>query len=120
MKGYMLIIRPHPSEELQHIEFHELSSDPTLKRLREIVGGDIEKVPVFDEIEYRDPKTNEVNWHRCVVYCNEHGKHERLDYNAVATVLWTDYQNKVNLPVQDVLVGSVVALWGDAPFMRAL
>lgn len=120
MQGHMLIIRPHPTDDQQHVEHKEIDYDPPLEELQGIVGGHIEKVPIWDEIEWRDERTNEVNWVRCVVYSDGEGKLKGYEPNIVATLMWQEYQSKVHLPVQDHLVGTIVAIWGDAALWRSM
>lgn len=54
---------------------------------------------------------------KCFVLCNEHGKHMNLPVNLEANRLW---QLSAGEPLNDILVGPVVILFGDAEFMATL
>lgn len=87
-------------------------TDPNvLKKLRVIVGGPVEVVPLFNTYTYNGKKRP------CVVFCNEEGKIEDLPVNRRATFYWL---NSAKRPLSDVLVGDVAVIIGDEEFFEAL
>lgn len=107
MRGGALVLRADGSREM-----HELSSVPGLEQLQAWVGGDdIEMVPMLDPRTIPTPK-----WSRGLVgFCGEHGKLRGRPLNVEASQLWLRLA-----PIDDVLVGDVVLIWGDAAFMRKM
>jgi hypothetical protein len=115
MKGTMMTISPTGSIHTTHLD-----AEPELQQLREGVGGDIELVPMFDNIE-RDGEV-----HECIAYCNEMGKLDGLPFNMYATALWDRALMRRHPAAADkrrrgadYLVGSIVVLYGDKAFMEA-
>lgn len=89
---------------------YERDTKPTLEFWQEQVGGYIERVPQFDTYE-GEP---------CVVWCDEEGKLKGKPINDRATMLWANCLNIDLYAMQDVLVGDICIVQGDAAFMRAL
>lgn len=122
MQGIGLIFRPETMEP-EVRRFARANCD-TLKVLQGAVGGHIELVGGFDTIEH-DGDVRE-----CAAFCNEEGKLEGLPINGIATVLWDRalkrqggtglWQHGEKTAPADVLVGSVIVVYGDAEFMAAL
>jgi hypothetical protein len=126
MRGTALVYRPgSPLPEVT-----EFTESPEMEFLRACVQGWLELVPSFDSIEYGDKVR------RCVVFCNEEGKLDRLAFNQHATLLWDRamrraldddsrplYPNGLRAPnggLADVLVGPVLVLVGDQQFIDSL
>jgi len=86
---------------------------PSLQVLRAGVGdGPIEAIPYFDRIRIGDVT------HACVGFCHEEGKLIGLAHNRRATAHW--YAAAPQMIGRDTLHGSVVLLYGDAAFLRAI
>lgn len=79
-----------------------------LEHLQKAVGGYIERVPLWDKYEGKD----------CVVYCDEEGKLKGKPMNQQATIAWF-HAMEVGRH-DDYLVGDIIILTGDIPFMRSL
>jgi len=103
MKGEAYIYKADGKVEQRHYE-----ATPSLEGLREAVGGPIEAVPYWHSF----------NGARCVAFCNEEGKLNKLPLNVKATALWLNYVP--HMLGHDVLVGDVIILTGDSEFMEAL
>jgi Domain of unknown function (DUF3846) len=99
-KNYLIIVRP----ESRHIAIEEAKRPPSLARLQQIVGGNIESVPHFDVIWGR----------KCVAFCNEEGKLKKLIANLPAQHLWVAAYPKPG----DILVGPIAILAGTPEFLR--
>jgi len=111
MKGTMLIYSPGSMTP----KVTKLAASPQLSDLQGAVGGYIEAVPYFQTIQ-RFAKIQ-----TCVAFCNEHGKLDGLPINEHATWLWYRALERNKLcPSDDVLVGSIVVLFGDREFVAAL
>lgn len=99
-----------------------LKEGPPLKWLREQVKGHIELVPLFQSIKVGGIE------HKCIAYCNEEGKLHLMPVNRTATELWDSSIKTINRgslrdkdgQYLDVLVGSIVVLFGDEEFMEDL
>lgn len=114
MRGTALIFRPGKSEP----EIVRFTQAPGLDFLQAAVGGYIEVVPHFDNIRHGEVVE------RCVAFCNEHGKLNRLPVNRAATEAWeravpTGLRGPLGYWL-DFLVGDVVVLFGDREFMAEL
>jgi hypothetical protein len=110
MPGTMLIIEPGGSTRLSALE-----RPPSLTQLQTAVGGYIEQVPGFGDIDHNGAS------HRCIAFCNEDGKRLRLPVNSVATGYWLAAMGLPYPPTRfDVLVGNVVVLYGDDEFAKAM
>ncbi len=83
----------------------------TLNDMKDGVKGYIEVVPYFDSV-IRDGVRRS-----CVAFCNEHGKIKRLAPNPTAQAMW---EEAFGGRVPDQLVGPVIIVFGDKPFMREL
>lgn len=88
-----------------------LRNTPPLADLQRAVGGDLQLVPAFRRVAHAS------GMQKCFVLCNEHGKYMNLPINLEANRLW---QLSAGEPLDDILVGPVVILFGDAEFMAAL
>lgn len=115
MKGYIDIVRAVP-RRIDRImidagDDDEFIADYILRELRESVGGDIELIPCFNEIVIDGTK-----W-KCVAFCNEHGKLNRLPMNNQATEMWW---NTMKFVTDDYLVGDIAVVYGDETFMQKL
>ena len=119
MPGFYRIITP--AFQLPAVA---IDSPPALAVLQETVGGYIERVPFFDCLpesaalpkDYVQP---------CVAYCNEEGKLNGLPVNITATRMWANVlmcAGRIETvdEIGDVLVGTIIVLWGDDAFMEAL
>lgn len=91
-----------------------MGATPTLKEMQEAVGGYLETVPHWEQW-MRNERTLDV-----AVFCNEEGKLMQLPVNEFATKEWQAEQSRYGHVLDDVLVGNVIVLYGDAAFMRAL
>jgi hypothetical protein len=110
MIGHALIIQTDGTHELT-----DFDKPPKLAFLQQSVGGFIETVPYFHS--FVPPGSNEPV--PCVAFCDEEGKLKdspRLGINHEATQLWI----KAYPHCDDILIGPIVILWGDAAFMRSL
>ena len=103
MQGTMLIYRPESATP----EKQTLTGPLELDALQKIIGGYLERVPMWQRF----------NGAECVALCDEEGKIKEKPVNVAATVEW---QRAQSLPVDDVLVGTVVVLTGDDAFMQSL
>jgi Domain of unknown function (DUF3846) len=92
MKG-RIVIFPHDRKG----RIYAATKHPSLHRIRKVVGGYIELVPLWTSF-LGDP---------CVAYCNEEGKLEGLPVNGSATIAW--YRN-VGRHMDDVLCGNVIVI----------
>lgn len=106
MKGYILTIPVGGTPVLE-----EVGTASILSKLQDAVCGYIEQVPYFDNILW-DGKV-----HKCVAFCNEEGKLKGLPVNDLASALWITAAKRYT---GDVLVGTVVVVWGDRTFMKNL
>lgn len=95
-----------------HRDERTLKAAPKLEELQKMVGGYIQLVPLFSRVAHSS------GMQKCVVLCNEDGKNLNLPLNHEATRLWQLSAGKP--PIQDVLVGPIVILFGDPSFMEAL
>jgi Domain of unknown function (DUF3846) len=119
MKGALLILKPDGTRETR-----QLTGEPGLDVLHEIVGGYIEVVPYFKTIEI-DGRV-----HECIAFCNENGKINRLPVNRFATLEWDSALRRAGLAtglayvsgspmppdqfgLSDHLVGSIAVVIGD-------
>lgn len=114
MKGTALIY--DPTHKNGPKEVHELDAPAKLELLQGAVGGHIEAVPGWNTVEH-DGLTRE-----CVAFCNEEGKLMSLPLNVQATFLWHRALPPPGLmkpdgSTADVLVGTIIVLYGDAEFM---
>jgi hypothetical protein len=123
MKGTMLIIKP----ESLVAEESTLSIAPRMHELQRMVGGWLEAVPGFSSIMHGG------QLHHCFALCNEEGKLDRSTFpgqtsrrgplppNEIATALYQAAAARNPLSVfPDILLGTVVVLFGDQEFMEAL
>lgn len=118
--GNIRIIKTDGSDETRPFEI--TGGDGGLPELQSLIG-DIEKVPHWDHIE-GDPRQ------RCVVYVGSAAKGWGGDVqpeNVAATDEWERIakadgalSETARLRDHDYLAGTVLVLWGDAAFMRAL
>lgn len=120
MQGVLLAITPHGA-----IIGHRIKAAPDYRTLQAIVGGRIETVPYFagpveGEVAFNNSDA-EVSFTdhamTCVAFCNEEGKLEGQPYNATATAMWRDI---TPYAIDDVLVGVVAVVIGDAELMAEL
>jgi hypothetical protein len=88
-----IIIFPHDRQP----RIYTASKHPSLVRIRKVVGGYIEMVPLWSTF-LGDP---------CVAYCNEEGKLEGLPINKTASISW--YRN-VGRHMNDILCGHVIVI----------
>jgi hypothetical protein len=109
MNGTMLTISPHGT-----VKTTPLTAPPDLEALQQTVGGYIEAVPHFKSIEHNG------ELRKCVAFCNEDGKLQKLAANNQATVLWRAALQRVGVAIDDVLVGTIVVLYGDDEFLSSL
>jgi hypothetical protein len=118
MKGTYLKISTDSTCTITTVE----DEPPTLDKLKEkIDGGLLEVVPQFTRIEFRGKIM------RCVTFCDEEGKNKNLPVNMLATHLWEKSLQSIGFglrrpdgTMRDVLVGSVLVVFGDKRFMEAL
>lgn len=119
MKGTMLIYRP--GEEVAEIK--PLDHTPDFIELHNMVGGEIEVVPLFGTIKYGDKIED------CVAFCAEFGKIESFPVNRMATMEWERALARrgdghtlfhADGSMKDFLVGNIVVVFGDAEFMGNL
>lgn len=117
MNGTMIVIAPEGGQSLIEYNGHT----PALETLQQAVGGYIELVPGFDTFSNSD------GLHECVCFCNEDGKGEGLEFNKRAQICWENALRRQgrslydkNGQPADVLVGSIVVLFGDDEFMSEL
>jgi Domain of unknown function (DUF3846) len=103
MKGTITIFRP----DAVISEQRKLDAPPGLEVLHELVGGYIERVPLWPKYEGQP----------CVALCDEEGKLKNYPVNMAATQAW---RRVAPAFTDDVLVGTVVVLTGDSEFMNAL
>jgi len=89
---------------------YELDHAPNCEEIQKGVEGWLECVPYF----------NRYKGERCVAFCNEEGKLKGLDANTLATGAWHYQLGKAGIPCNDVLVGPVVIVTGDAELLEAL
>jgi hypothetical protein len=120
MKGTMLIMRP--SEPFPEMKLYNRS--PTLDELKTAIGGGwLELVPHFTTIGIAvSPDADKATVMDCVAFCNEHGKNEHQPFNENATSAWEQSVRRITREsgLNDVLVGTVVVLYGDREFMQSL
>ena len=95
----------------------EFDRVPTLDELRAAVGGGyIEVVPFFTSIIVQGKPVH------CVAFCDEDGKLKKIPVNRRATLLWDqalrrDHGRALD---DDHLVGPIIILFGDGPFLTGL
>jgi hypothetical protein len=92
MTGQLLILPYDRKPRLYRAAVH-----PSLGRIRWVVGGFIEHVPLWDTIDGRP----------CIVYCNEEGKINNLPVNIIATDMWWRAARR---NMNDVLCGHVICI----------
>jgi len=92
------------------VEYRKYTAAPSLKGLQEAVGGYLETVPYFSTHKGM----------KCVAFCNEEGKLNKLPLNITATKLWYGEMGTRYHLISDVLVGDVIVLMGNRAFMEAL
>src|SRR5262245_12882175 len=112
MKGTMVTFAAGEAQRIR-----EFDRAPTLDELKTAIGGGwIESVPYFDHIEWQG------KWRRCWAICDEEGKLKGFDINPRATLLWGKVLSAKHgvLRMNDILVGPVAVLFGDAEFMATL
>jgi hypothetical protein len=116
MKGEITIYRPNQAPTVTQYD-----RKIPLGELQAAVGGYIETVPYFIDIEHAG------GLRKCVVFCNEEGKLHGLPENPGATALWDASLKRQGLDRFDAarnrldhLVGDIAIATGDAEFMRAL
>lgn len=106
----------HPGVILQYLPYapkpviYNLDGPPSLERLQDLVGGNIERVPLWDEIEWDGAVCQCVAYLRCD---DEERDLKKNMLNGAATELWHDHFID---PIDDVLIGHVIVLIGDAVF----
>lgn len=105
--GIMMVVHPDGTTKTEMIR-----RAPRLQDMQALVGGMIESVPLVDH-----RAVGEGDKQRVVAFCNEEGKLHGLPVNPEATRMW---HKSVGTNYPDVLVGTVIFLWGDAAFMRSL
>jgi hypothetical protein len=116
VKGTMIVITPK-----QAINIVEMTEPPEVEVLRHFVGGDLEVIPHFTSIRYPLRGGHRV---KCVAFGNEHSKLDPVQpRNPLADLLWcaalqSDHEMLTCHP--DYLAGTIVILFGDDDFMRAL
>lgn len=86
---------------------YDAPGGPSLDDLRAFVGGYIETVPRFAQLDGQ----------YCVVFCNEEGKLNGLPVNVMATRAWA---KAAGMPLDDVLVGPVAICMGTDEFLNSL
>lgn len=122
MEGACIIFHPWASQGV--LETHIFKKPPDLDYIKGVIGGWLEYVSGFNTIEIEDDVFH------CVAYCNEEGKLQGQDINVAATHAWDKALRRGDMhpngilgsdgnPI-DVLVGSVIVLFGDEEFMAAL
>jgi hypothetical protein len=112
MQGTMLIVSPRGS-----IKTCPLTRPPELEGVQREVGGWLEQVPHFKSIDYRGTVQT------CVAFCNEEGKLNKLPVNDAATRMWAAALKRQGLDIRqvnDVLVGTIVVVFGDQELMNEL
>ena len=112
MIGFGLSLNPDGSST-----YAQFDAPVSLETLQSAVGGYIETVPGFDRIQPPDKLGGTVP---CVAFCNEEGKLEGAPYNAQATQAWADCLKVPLHAMSDVLVGSIIVLYGDDEFMNSI
>lgn len=114
MRATALLFKPGALEP----ETIELTARAELEWYQGKLGGWIEQVPRFDSI-----RVGEVV-QRCVAFCDEEGKLKGLGYNRAATIAWHDAIPEGLIgpsgQIEDILVGPVLVIAGDAEFMEEL
>jgi hypothetical protein len=98
----------------------EVTGKPKLEDLKAAIGGGfLELVPFFDTYEHGDKIV------KCIAYCDEHGKMNKLPINKEATILWERALSRTGRSllspegqILDILVGPICIVFGDADFMR--
>lgn len=113
MKGHTLLI---PADDAQPITHTEHTEPLSLPFLQQAVGGYIEAVPGFSTVDYGGELL------ACCAFCNEEGKLKAMPLNLRATAKWVVAQHRAGaIPaLNDILVGPVLLVWGDAAFMAEL
>ena len=119
MNGFMVVLT---ALDATHVSEHAVP--PGLDALQKAVGGYIETVPLFETFSMHGSEP-----HRCVAFCNEDGKANNLLVNKAATRAWDramihgGHQPLIDPKTgrcQDILVGDIVVLIGDAEFLGAI
>lgn len=88
-----------PCDEREDARVYHVKKEPSLWRLHCMVGGYIERVPHWYDM----------NGEPCNVWINEEGKLHGLPVNRRATGAW---YNKLGQIVDDYLVGNVILVIG--------
>lgn len=116
MKGTMLILNADGGMVVR-----ALHKTPQLDELQEAVGGNIEHVPYFDEVEYGGKR------YACAAFCHEEGKLNGQPMNLRATQMWEKALKRKELTLynrsggmDDHLVGTICVVYGDDELMREL
>jgi hypothetical protein len=104
--NYMYVIRPGTT---QIPTGTKLLKVPSLEKLKHgLDDGYLEHVPYFNKFGERD----------CVAFCDEHGKQNGLQPNALAQMLWSQsYGRRI---IEDHLVGPIVIIVGSPSFLAQL
>lgn len=117
--GQIIVLKPDGSTEVR-----QLTNEPELETLHEIVGGYIEAVPYFRTIEVNGAV------HNCIAFCNENGKAQNLPINRYATLAWDQALRRAGVTtglkhvpgslippdhtgLADHLVGQIAVVTGD-------
>ena len=101
------------SGEVEAYDLHDFLSESEtnlLEELQAIVGGLVEHVPFFDEVDFGN------GFERCIVYCNEDDKLNNSPLNKEASALWsTAYERYFDFSgrLHDQLYGDVAILTGS-------
>ncbi len=111
MRGHLLTILPGQQEPLSRA----LERPPTLAQLQEAVGGYIEQIPGFTTVDGA----------RCLAFCNEYGKQQKLAINLRATRLWHLALPAPGLLAEDgsladILVGPIAVVLGDDELLEEM
>lgn len=109
MKGQIIVIRPGSTEAT--VERRNVTENPSLGELQELVGGYIEIAPMLNHIMTPE------GLKPCVAFWNEDGRMMQLPLNRLATEMWSE---SVPALRTQPIVGNVVVLTGDEEFMENL
>ena len=110
MNGAALIF--NPDDPLPNVVGSTNWRDFNLAFLQKAVGGYIEAIPYFNDINVAGEVVP------CVAYCNEEGKLRNLSPNMSATSLWGLSLARQRRVPHDILLGPVVIIIGDAEFLH--